>query len=102
MRDPCALTTQLNTMITSAIFLNTHNDVSKKARPKGHIVIKWYNVAKAHPKTTTRNNSHKCSAAALRNNRSDDRKDLTFRMFPKNPCRRLISPLSTIQRTFVY
>ena len=91
MRNPCALATQLNTMITSAILLNTHNDVSKKARPKGHIAIKLYNVAKAHPTTTTRNNSHKCSAAALRNKRSDNRKDLTFHVFPKNPCRRLIS-----------
>ena len=95
MRDPCALATQSNTKFTIAIFLNTHNDVSKKARPKGHIAIKLYNVAKAHPTTTTRNNSHKCSAAALCNNRSDNRKDLTFHVFPKNPCRRLISPLST-------
>ena len=43
MRNPCALATQLNTMITSAILLNTHNDVSKKARPKGHIATKLYN-----------------------------------------------------------
>ena len=102
MRNHCALSTQLNTMITSAILLNTHNDVSKKARSKGHIATKLYNVAKAHPTTTTRNNSHKCSAAALRNKRSDNRKDLMFHVFPKNPCRRLISPLSIFQRTFVY
>lgn len=41
MRDPCALATQLNTMITSAIFL----------RSKGHIAIKLYKVAKAQPTT---------------------------------------------------
>ena len=35
-------------------------------------------------------------------NRSDKRKDLTFHVFPKDPCRRLVSPLSTFQRTFIY
>ena len=33
--------------------------------------------------------------AALCNNRSDNSKDWTFHVFPKNPCRRLISPPST-------
>ena len=36
--------------------------------------------------TTT---SHKCCAAALCNNRSDNRKDLTFHAFPKDSQRRM-------------
>ena len=32
-------------------------DVSMNARPKGHIAIKLYKVAEAHPITTTKNSS---------------------------------------------
>ena len=39
-------------------------------------------------KTPARNTSHKCCAAALCTNRSDNRKDLKFHAFPKDPkCR---------------
>ena len=36
-----------------------------------------------------RKTSHKCCAAALCTNRSDNRKDLTFHAFPKDPQRRM-------------
>ena len=45
---------------------------------------------------------HKCRSAAFCINRSDNRKDLTFHVFPWDPCRRLVSPLCTFQRTFIY
>ena len=48
----------------------------------------------AHPTTTTKNSDHKYCAAALCNNRSDNRKDLTFHVFSKDPWQRLVSPLS--------
>ena len=77
-------------------------DVSMKARPRGYIEIKLYKVAEAHLTITTKNSSHKCCAAALCNNRSGNRKDLTFHVFSKDPYRRIVSPLSTFQRTFIY
>ena len=43
-----------------------------KARPKGHIAIRLFKVPKEHL-TTTKNSSQKCCAAALCNNRSDNR-----------------------------
>ena len=77
---------------------NRHTHLWRKherTRPKGHNAIKLYKRAKVHPTTTTKHSSHKCCAAALFNNRSDNSKDWTFHVFPKNSCRRLISPLST-------
>ena len=49
-----------------------------KARSKGHIAIKLHKLEEAHPTTKTKNTSHKCCAAALCNDRSDNRKVLTF------------------------
>ena len=77
---------------------NTYGGVSMKT---GHIAIKLYKVAVVHPASTTKHSFHKCCAAALCNNRPDNKKDLTFHVFPKDPCRRLVSSLSTFQRTFI-
>ena len=55
-----------------------------KARSKCHITIKLYKLEEAHPTTKTKNTSHKCCAAALCNNRSDNRKDLTFHVFSED------------------
>ena len=77
-------------------------DVRIKARLKGCIEIKLYRVAEAQLTTTTKNSSHKCCAAELCNNRSDNSKDLTFQVFSKDPCRRWVSPLPTFQHTFIY
>ena len=79
-----------------AKIIQTYN-VSMQARPKGHITIK---MAEAHP-TTKRQKKIVLPNAALYNNRSYNRKGLTFHVFPKDPCRRLVSPQSTIQRTFI-
>ena len=51
------------------------------ARPQGHVAIRLYKVAEAHPTNTTKNSSPKCCAANLCNNRPDDRKDLTVQYF---------------------
>ena len=57
-------------------------------------------MAEAHPTITTkRHSSHKCCIGALCNNHSHNRKDLPSHVFPNDPCRRLASPLSTIQCT---
>ena len=39
--------------------------------------------------TATGKTSHKCCAAAQCTNRSDNRRDLTFHAFPKDPRRRM-------------
>ena len=44
-------------------------------------------------KTLGGNTSHKCCAAALCTNRSDNRKYLTFHAFPKDPNRRIEWPV---------
>ena len=77
-------------------------DVSIKARLKYCIEIKFQTVAEAHHTTTTKNSSRKYCAAALSNNRSENRKDLTFHVFSKDRYQRLVSPLSTFHRTFIY
>ena len=64
---------------------STYGGVGMKARPKGSIAIKLYKVAEAYPTTTTKHSFHKCCAAALCNNRSDNRKDLTLHVFPRDP-----------------
>ena len=39
--------------------LNTHSRRNHQAKPKGHIAIKLYKVAKAHPTTRTKNSSQR-------------------------------------------
>ena len=73
-------------------------DVSMKSRPKGHIAVK---SSEAHPKTSSKNTSHNVTLLRFCNNRSDNRKDLTLRVFPKDFCRRLVFPLTTFQSTFI-
>ena len=50
-----------------------------KARPKGYLLRDIVNMASS---SKQRNSSHKCCAAALCNNRSDNRQDLIFHNFP--------------------
>ena len=78
----------------------TYGGVSMKAKPRGHIAITLYKKAEAHATTTTKHSFHNCYTAALCNNRSDNRKDLTLHVFPKDPCRRLVSPLERLRFTF--
>ena len=54
-----------------------------------------------HPTTTTKNSSYKYCAPALCSI-SDIRKGLTFHVFPKDPCGRFVSPLSTFQRMLIH
>ena len=75
-------------------------DVSMKARPKGHIAIKLYEAVVKRP-LQLQQKIVLTNAALLR-----------FviivpiiretHVFPKDPCRRLVSPLSTFQRMFIY
>ena len=54
-----------------------------------------------HPTTTTKNSSYKYCAPVLCSI-SDIRKGLTFHVFPKDPCGRFVSPLSTFQRMLIH
>ena len=67
-----------------APFKSVWTPSNMKARLKGHIAIRLYKLEEAHPTTKTKNTSHKCCAAALCNNRSDNRKGLTFHVFSKD------------------
>ena len=77
-------------------------DVSMKARPKGHIAIKLCEEVVKRPLRLRQKIVLTNAPPALCNNRSDNRRDLTFHVLPKDPCRRLVSPLSTFQRMFIY
>ena len=65
--------------------IHTYN-ISMKAKPKGHMAVKLYKLEEAHPTT---------AAAALSNNYFDNRKELIFHVFPKDPY------LSTFQHTII-